>query len=127
MSMLSGLKILVVDDVADNQDLFRLFLESAGASVDVAVNGQDGVTKANEGYDCILMDIQMPVLDGLSATRQIALNGIKTPVIALTAHAMPEEVAKSKAAGCVDHIAKPVSSKVLVAAITRAVGRASDS
>jgi CheY-like chemotaxis protein len=73
------------------------------------------------------MDIQMPVLDGLSATRQIALNGIKTPVIALTAHAMPEEVAKSKAAGCVDHIAKPVSSKVLVAAITRAVGRASDS
>ncbi len=123
MATLTGLEILVVDDVADNQDLFRFFLEAAGAVVDVAVNGQDGVNKANHGYDCILMDIQMPVLDGLSATRQLVLNGIKTPVIALTAHAMPEEVAKSKAAGCIDHIAKPVSSQILVAAISRAVGR----
>ena len=123
MAALTGLEILVVEDVTDNQDLFRFFLEAAGAVVDIAVNGEDGVTKASKGYDCILMDIQMPVLDGLSATRQIVSNGIKTPVIALTAHALPEEVAKSKAAGCVDHVAKPVSSKILVAAISRAVGR----
>ena len=123
MAALTGLEILVVEDVTDNQDLFRFFLEAAGAVVDIAVNGEDGVTKASKGYDCILMDIQMPVLDGLSATRQLVSNGIKTPVIALTAHALPEEVAKSKAAGCVDHVAKPVSSKILVAAISRAVGR----
>lgn len=123
MTKLSGLKILVVEDVSDNQDLFRHFLEAAGASVDIAVNGQDGVDLAAAGYDVILMDIQMPVLDGLSATRQLILNGISTPVIALTAHAMPEEIAKSKAAGCVDHILKPVSSLALIAAVARAVGR----
>jgi len=123
MSILSGLEILVVEDVIDNQDLFRLFLEAAGARVDIAVNGQEAVEKASDGYDVILMDIQMPILDGLSATRTLRTNGVATPIIALTAHAMPEEVAKSKAAGCVDHVAKPVSSSTLVAAISRAVGR----
>lgn len=123
MALLNGLEILVVEDVMDNQDLFRLFLEAAGAQVDIAVNGQEAIEKAPEGYDVILMDIQMPVLDGLSATRLLRTNGVVTPIIALTAHAMPEEVAKSKAAGCVDHVAKPVSSSTLVAAISRAVGR----
>lgn len=122
--MLSGLEILVVEDVIDNQDLFRFFLEAAGAGVDIAINGQDAVDKApKRPYDVILMDIQMPVLDGLSATRALRSAGLTVPIIALTAHAMPEEVAKSKAAGCVDHVAKPVSSQVLVAAITRALGR----
>ncbi len=123
MAMLNGLEILVVEDVMDNQDLFRLFLEAAGAQVDIAVNGQEAIEKAPEGYDVILMDIQMPILDGLSATRQLRTSGVVTPIIALTAHAMPEEVAKSKAAGCVDHVAKPVSSATLVDAISRAVGR----
>jgi CheY-like chemotaxis protein len=124
MTTLSGLEILVVEDVTDNQDLFRLFLEAAGADVDIAKNGQEAIDKAPLGYDVILMDIQMPILDGLSATRVLRTNGLTTPIIALTAHAMPEEIAKSKAAGCVDHVAKPVTSQALVAAIARAIGRA---
>ena len=123
MAQLNGLEILVVEDVTDNQDLFRFFLEAAGAHVDIAINGQQALDKANGDYDVILMDIQMPVLDGLSATRELRARGIETPIIALTAHAMPEEVAKSMAAGCVDHVAKPVSSSTLVNAISRAVGR----
>jgi CheY-like chemotaxis protein len=123
MAQLSGIEILVVEDVADNQDLFRFFLEAAGASVDIAINGQDALTKPHDKYDVILMDIQMPVLDGLSATKELRARGIQTPILALTAHAMPEEVAKSMAAGCVDHVAKPVSSSTLVAAIAKAIGR----
>ncbi len=123
MDQLNGLEILVVEDVIDNQDLFRFFLEAAGASVEIAVNGQQALDKASSKYDVILMDIQMPILDGLSATRELRVRGFATPIIALTAHAMPEEVAKSIAAGCVDHVAKPVSSSTLVAAIARAVGR----
>lgn len=123
MAKLAGLDVLVVEDVTDNQDLFRLFLEAAGAVVDIARNGAEALEKAPAGYDVILMDIQMPILDGLSATRQLRERGVTTPIIALTAHAMPEEVAKSKAAGCIDHISKPVSSQTLITAITKAVGR----
>jgi two-component system sensor histidine kinase/response regulator len=123
MAQLNGLEILVVEDVVDNQDLFRLFLEAAGARVDIANNGQHALEIVCDKYDVILMDIQMPVLDGLSATRALRGRGIETPIIALTAHAMPEEVAKSIAAGCVDHVLKPVSSSKLVAAISRALGR----
>lgn len=127
MSRLNGLEILVVEDVIDNQDLFRLFLEAAGAHVEIAKNGAEAVAKAPEGYDLILMDIQMPILDGLSATRELRSKGITTPIIALTAHAMPEEVAKSHAAGCVDHVSKPVSSSKLVEAISKALGLSSHS
>jgi CheY-like chemotaxis protein len=123
MSSLSGLDILVVEDVIDNQDLFRFFLEAAGAAVEIAVNGEEAIEKAKNDYDVILMDIQMPVLDGLSATRALRDRGLQTPIIALTAHAMPEEVMKSKAAGCIDHVAKPVSSSTLIEAVSRAVGR----
>lgn len=123
MNVLSGLKFLVVEDVADNQDLFRIFLETAGAEVDIAVDGTDAISKAHADYDLILMDIQMPVLDGLSATRELRARGLRMPIIALTAHAMPEEVSKSKEAGCNDHVAKPVSSQTLVASILRALGR----
>ncbi len=118
---LTGLKLLVVEDVVDNQDLFRIFLESAGATVDIAVNGAEAVKNASSDYSVILMDVQMPVLDGLSATRQLRARGLTMPIIALTAHAMPEEVLKSKNAGCTDHIAKPVSSKILISSILRAL------
>ena len=122
---LSGLKLLVVEDVVDNQDLFRIFLESAGASVEIAVNGQRALSQISHQnhFDLIVMDIQMPVMDGLTATRHLRAAGVKVPIIAVTAHALPEEVLKSKAAGCDDHVAKPVSSQTLVAAIMRAVGR----
>ncbi len=123
MAQLKGLAILVVEDVTDNQDLFRFFLEAAGARVEIAVNGQQALERASDKYDVILMDIQMPILDGLSATRELRVRGLSVPIIALTAHAMPEEVAKSIAAGCVDHVAKPVSSATLVKAISKAVGR----
>lgn len=121
---LSDVRILVAEDVIDNQDLFRIVLESAGATVEIVENGEEAVRAAGAGqYDVILMDVQMPLLDGLSATRKIRASGATLPIIALTAHAMPEEVAKSKAAGCDDHVSKPITANNLISSIARLVGR----
>lgn len=117
---LLGKKILVAEDVLDNQDLFRIVLESAGAVVEIVSNGKEAVDKATGAeFDAILMDVQMPLLDGLSATRQIRAAGAKLPIIALTAHAMPEEVAKSIAAGCDDHVSKPITSRTLISSLLK--------
>lgn len=117
---LDGVKLLVAEDVIDNQDLFRIVLESAGATVEIVSNGEEAVTRAcEEKFDAILMDVQMPLLDGLSATRKIRASGGTMPIIALTAHAMPEEVAKSKAAGCDDHVSKPITTGILISSILR--------
>lgn len=117
---LAGVKLLVAEDVLDNQDLFRIVLESAGAEVHIAENGVEAVKRASaEHFDAILMDVQMPLMDGLSATRKLRESGTKIPIIALTAHAMPEEVAKSHAAGCNDHVSKPIKASVLVSALLK--------
>jgi PAS domain S-box len=112
---LEGAHILVVEDVKDNQNLMTHFLGMAGAQVEVANNGKEGVAKAMNGkYDAILMDIQMPVLDGYEATKQLRSNGYKQPIIALTAHALKEEREKSFLVGCDDHLSKPVEFNVLI-------------
>jgi PAS domain S-box-containing protein len=117
---LLGMNVLLVEDVQDNQALIGHFLHMAGATVDVANNGKEGVTKALGGHHhAVLMDIQMPVLDGYEATRQLRAAGYQTPIIALTAHALKEEREKSIEAGCVDHLSKPVDYNGLVEHLAR--------
>jgi PAS domain S-box-containing protein len=112
---LQDMNVLLVEDVVDNQALMVHFLNFAGAHVDVANNGSEGVEKALSGnYDAVLMDIQMPVLDGYQATQQLREQGYETPIIALTAHAMAEERERSLQAGCNDHLSKPVEFNNLV-------------
>jgi PAS domain S-box-containing protein len=112
---LEGVNVLLVEDVKDNQNLMTHFLGMAGAHVEVANNGKEGVAKAMAGhYDAILMDIQMPVLDGYEATRQLRAKGYKSPIIALTAHALKEEREKSFEVGCDDHLTKPIDFNVLI-------------
>ncbi|KYG68484.1 hypothetical protein AZI87_04350 [Bdellovibrio bacteriovorus] len=112
---LKGMKVLLVEDVLDNQALMVHFLNIAGAQVDVANNGQEGIAKALKGkYDAVLMDIQMPLMDGYEATRLLRAQNFKAPIIALSAHALREEREKSISAGCTEHLAKPVEFNVLI-------------
>ena len=115
---LGGANILVIDDSPDNLLLIKKILTCSGATVELASDGYEGLTKAKAGtFDVILMDIQMPGLDGYQVLRTLLASGCLSPVIALTAHAMTEERNKTKEAGFVDHITKPIASHVLVDAI----------
>lgn len=117
---LQDVRVLVVDDAPDNQFLIRSFLSKRGAQVDSAENGLEGYKKALiGGYDIVLMDIQMPVMDGYTATQKLRDHGYKKPIIALTAHAMNEVAKKCLNVGCTDHLAKPIDSKQLIRTIAR--------
>jgi len=114
-STLDGVKVLFVDDSEDNQELVTHFLESAGAQVDLASNGLEGVEKAMGGdHNVILMDVQMPILDGYMATSQLRKQGYKKPIIALTAHAMKDERQRCLQVGCNDYLTKPLNHLVLI-------------
>ena len=102
-------RILVVDDGAENRELLRLILEEAGLTVDEAENGQFGVTKAVAGnHDVILMDVNMPVMDGFTATGKLRQQGLKTPIIALTANAMKGVEQECLDAGYSGYFSKPI-------------------
>lgn len=121
---LEGLSILVVDDAADNRTLISRFLLGAGAKVECAENGREGVDKASAAhYDLILMDIQMPVLDGYAATKELRNNGYERPIIALTAHALKEERERSLSAGCDDHLTKPIDRRTLITQVLKCSSR----
>ena len=130
-SPLEGLHILLVEDNPINQEIMTEILGSFGASVDMADNGQQAVQKATAAqdagapYSVILMDIQMPVMDGIDATRALRRDTRihSTPIIALTAHAMSEDHQKSLDAGMQDHITKPVDPQLLCSTIIRWVGQ----
>jgi len=112
--------ILVIEDTPANMKLTCLLLESAGHAVSRAPDAETGLTLARAGHpDLILMDIQLPGMDGLAATallkRDPATAGI--PVLALTAMAMKEDQEKARAAGCDGYIAKPIRYQELYAAI----------
>ncbi len=119
---LSGKRILLAEDVKDNQILFSRYLKRAGAWIDIANNGAEAITMIEkQNYDVILMDIQMPILDGLGATSQIRALGHRVPIIALTAHALREEREKALGGGFDDYLTKPLSSTTLVETIERHV------
>jgi CheY-like chemotaxis protein/HPt (histidine-containing phosphotransfer) domain-containing protein len=119
------LRILLVEDVAMNQELACAVLRRVGHAVDVANDGVEAIAAVREHpYDVILMDIQMPRMDGITAARSIRqLSGPAgdTPIIALTANAMPEKVLEYYDAGMVDHVTKPFKQRELHEAIQRAV------
>ena len=111
-----GARILLVDDNLINQEVACEFLQDFGMEVTIAANGQKCLAALERSsYDLVLMDIQMPVMDGLEATRRIRQNPLRTnlPIIAMTAHAMTGDKEKSLAAGMNDHITKPIDSVAL--------------
>jgi len=124
---LAGLHVLAAEDVEVNRLVLEDVLIREGASVVFAEDGQQAVDRVREagetGFDVVLMDIQMPVLDGYAATRQICELAPGLPVIGLTAHALAEERKRCLAAGMVEHLTKPIDVEALVAAILRHVLR----
>lgn len=119
---LADLRILLADDAMENLALFSRFLESSGASVTTAVNGAEALKIAMAGrFDLVLMDMQMPVMDGFEATMQLRAKGFSSPIIALTASAMSGEREKCLASGCTEYICKPVKATELIATVARVV------
>ena len=120
---LRGAKILLVEDNELNQELAIALLEREGVLVTSVWNGQEALEMLQkEHFDGVLMDMQMPVMDGYTATREIRKwekeTGVKdTPIIALTAYALTEELRKSIEAGCNGHITKPVKKAKLIESI----------
>lgn len=111
-------KILLVEDSPDNAALICHYLNALELEIDIATEGLQAVTYTQKrNYDCILMDIQMPGVDGLEATRMIRKQGYKYPIVALTAHALPAEAAKSIHAGCNLHLTKPITRAKLIEAL----------
>ena len=113
-------RILVVEDQEDNRQILRDLLGSTGYEMVEAENGEEALTEvAKQRPDLILMDIQLPVMDGYEATRRIkadpALRSI--PIIAITSYALGEDEKRARAAGCDDFVAKPYSPRDLLAKI----------
>ncbi len=123
----TALRVLVTDDNATNRMVAELIMTSIGAQVTCAENGQQAVDAFDRSpFDVVLMDLQMPVMDGLTATRAIrereAERGLsRTPVVVVSANIMPEQRAASAAAGADDHLGKPVRAEELIAAVVRAI------
>lgn len=114
------LRILLVEDSIDNQFLIRHFLELEGVKVEVASDGKEGVEKAMAGnFDLVLMDIQMPVLDGYNATLRLRHDGYSKPIIAFTAHAFQSEKERCFKVGFNDFLAKPIKKQELINCIQK--------
>ena len=126
------LRILLVDDLEDNRDLVILFLKSLPYKIETATNGVEAIEKVQtSSYDIVLMDVQMPIMDGLQATTTIrewerAKGRRPIPIIALTAQALTEEREKSLAAGYTAHLTKPIKKPDLLKAIEGYTGLAQD-
>lgn len=122
-------RVLLVDDHKISLEIGVKMLEKAGLDVDTAMNGEealDAFRKAEGAYDLILMDIQMPLVDGLEATRKIRsekdIGGAQVPIIAMTANAFEEDVKGSFAAGMNEHLTKPFSPQELYAVMSKFIG-----
>lgn len=115
---LKSKSILIVDDSVDNLEIIKLFLNSYGGDPDIAIDGNEALRKVqNKNYDVILMDIEMPNMNGFQVIKELRQRKNKTPVIALTAHALPEDRLKTKNAGFIDHVTKPIDFNYLVSTI----------
>jgi signal transduction histidine kinase/DNA-binding response OmpR family regulator len=116
MPQLAGLRVLLVDDGDSNRKLISLILKRAGAVITEASNGKQACDIALGGrtFDVILLDMQMPIMDGYTAAATMRSTGLKTPIVALTAHAMTEDRDKCMNAGCSDYLTKPVSADELL-------------
>lgn len=116
-------RILLAEDLEDNRDVITLFLKGTAYELTYAENGAIALEQFQSGqYDLVLMDMQMPIMDGLASTRAIrdwerVQQRVPTPIVALTANVFQDEVEKSLAAGCSAHLTKPIKKRVLLDAI----------
>ncbi|MEM6313800.1 MAG: ATP-binding protein, partial [Planctomycetota bacterium] len=129
---LDGVSVLLAEDGLDNQRIISAFLTAGGADVTLAANGQAALEAVLMGrkldddappFDVVLMDMQMPVLDGYGATAELRERGFKQPIIALTAHAMADEPDRCAKAGCDLYLSKPIGRAALVQAVAEMVAR----
>jgi len=133
--VLDGARILIVEDIPDNAEIVADLLELEGAESEHAENGQvalDMIGQAPEWYyDAILMDLRMPVMDGLEATRNIRVmeraDAKTIPIIALTANAFEEDVKRSLEVGMDAHLAKPADSDMLSSTLARSIRKSNAS
>ncbi|MDF1882569.1 response regulator [Sulfurimonas sp. SAG-AH-194-C21] len=127
LSTLRGSKILLTEDNDTNQEIILGLLQNSGIEIDIANNGQEAVDafKENE-YALLLMDVHMPIMDGLEATRIIREQNKEIPIIALTANAMIEDVQKTQAAGMNEHLNKPIDVEKLYATLLKYMQKKTD-
>jgi PAS domain S-box-containing protein len=116
----AGRRVLLAEDNAVNQEVALELLSATGLVVDVAANGEQALALASAApYDVVLMDVQMPGMDGLQATRELRRRGFTAPILAMTANAFHEDRAACLEAGMNDHISKPVEPEQMYAALLR--------
>jgi PAS domain S-box-containing protein len=126
-AQLVGKRFLVVDDAVENREVLRFLLQEAGASCDTAVNGKAGLERAlaaqgaGTPFDAVLMDMNMPVMDGFEATRRLREAGLESAVIALTALALQGDEERCREVGCVAYVPKPIVPSVFYATLAEHV------
>jgi len=121
-------RALVAEDAKANQALIQVLLQKMGFEVTIVEDGQQAIEQVRkEAFDIIFMDMQMPVVNGYDATQQIKAMGIRTPVIAVTAHAMKGDEQKCFDAGCDDYIAKPIDRKKMEQIISEHLSKKAES
>ena len=119
--------VLVADDCEANRKLFGLILRRAGYNVEFAENGQHAIDACKQStgdsvHHLVLMDMQMPEVDGLEATRRLRSMGYRRPIVALTADATVETRLKAEEAGCDDFLCKPLRAQTLLDSVARLLG-----
>ncbi|WP_229205747.1 response regulator [Duganella sp. Leaf126] len=123
---MTGLRLLLVEDNLLNQQVACMLLQAEGAAITVAGNGAEALAcvTAPGLFDAVLMDMQMPVMDGYEATRRLrALGHTNLPILALTAHVLDDERAACRAAGVNDFIDKPIDFDAMIATVAHHCGR----
>ena len=120
MAMGNKKTILVVDDEPELRNVLAIRLSSGGYEVIESGNGKEAIAAlASEPFDVVLMDVEMPEMDGIEATKAVRAMGIKTPIVAITAHAFGSEVQKCLDMGMNDYISKPVKPESIATAIEK--------
>jgi signal transduction histidine kinase/CheY-like chemotaxis protein len=132
LPLLNG-RVLLIEDGPDNQRLISFLLKRAGAVITIAENGRIGMDEAmnaikrGEPFGVVLMDMQMPVMDGYTATRKLRENGYRGQIIALTAHAMENEMQRCLEAGCDHYLSKPIDRELLIREVASRMGETTKS
>lgn len=127
-SKLNSVKILVADDGESNRDLIQLILERAGAEVVSVENGREALDKVqSQRFDSVLLDMEMPVMDGYTAAGEMRKLGLDLPIFALTAHAMKGAEERCLNAGCSGYLTKPIEMDEVISVIAKTVNKSKES
>lgn len=118
--MLEGIEILLTEDKEINQEIFIGILEGSGISIDIASNGKEAVKKSREkDYSLIIMDIEMPIMNGYEASKIIRTENSEVPIIALTSNNSDDDILKTKEVGMNEHLSKPIQVQTLYQTFSR--------